>query len=128
MADNALTVVAADSSTKTLRSRDVGSGVQSQKVDVGPWVPTTAATADNVYSQTVSSSVVTLTTPTGSTHVLVTVENDAVRYTEDGSTPTATDGLLLPDGFIGELPCPNDLKFIRVTTDAVINASFRSYD
>jgi len=127
MADDALNVLSADSSTATLRSRDVGSGVQAQAVDVGPWVPTVAATADNVYNQTVSSSVVTLTTPSGSTHVLVSVENDAVRYKEDGANPSATSGILLPDGFIGELPCPTSLKFIRVTTDAVINASFRSY-
>lgn len=127
MADNALTVVDASSTTQTLRSRDVGSGVQSQKVDVAPWVPTVAASVDNVYAQAVSSTAVTLTTPSGSTHVLISVENDAVRYTEDGSTPTATDGILLPDGFIGELPCPTNLKFIRVTTDATLNASFRSY-
>lgn len=129
MADNALTVVAADSSTQTLRSRDVGSGVQSQKIDVGPWIPTVVSGAQ--YSLDVTTgAVVTLTVPSGATHALITVEDNDVRFTEDSSSPTtgATgSGLLLAAGFIGELALPNALKFIAVSATAELNVTYRKY-
>ena len=129
MADNALTVVAADSSTQTLRSRDVGSGVQSQKIDVGPWMPTVVSGAQ--YSLDVTTgAVVTLTVPSGATHALITVEDNDVRFTEDSSSPTtgATgSGLLLAAGFIGELALPNALKFIAVSATAELNVTYRKY-
>ena len=71
-----------------------------------------------------------MTLPATATHALVTVEDADVRYTEDGSTPTtgATgSGLLLKDGFIGELACPQALKFIGVTATAELNISYRKY-
>jgi hypothetical protein len=129
MADNALTVVAADSTTKTLRSRDIGSGIQAQKVDVGPWTPAVVAGAQ--YSLDVTTSaVVTLSVPAGATHALVTVEDNDVRFTEDGSSPTtgaAGLGLWLPSGFIGELVLPNPLKFIAISATAELNVTYRRY-
>jgi hypothetical protein len=129
MADNALTVVDASSTTQTLRSRDVGSGVQSQKVDVGPWMPTVVSGAQ--YSLDVTTgAVVTLTVPAGATHALLTVEDNDVRFTEDSSSPTtgATgSGMLLTAGFIGELALPNALKFIAVSATAELNVTYRKY-
>jgi hypothetical protein len=129
MADDELTVVIASGATKTLRSRDVGSAVQSQKVDTGPWLPT--AVSGGQYSLDVTTgTVVTLTVPATATHCLLTVEDADVRFTEDSTTPStgATgNGLLLPAGFIGELALPNALKFIGVTATAELNVTYRKY-
>ena len=92
---------------------------------VGPHVPTVVSGAQ--YNQTVTSSVFTSTLPSGATHALVSVRTDAVHYTEDGSSPSATNGIYLPAGFVGELACPQALKFFRITTDAVVALSYRKY-
>jgi hypothetical protein len=129
MADNELDVITAGGATKTLRSRDVGSQVQAQKVDVGPWVPTLVA--GHQYSLDVTTgAVVTLTVPSGATHALITVEDADVRFREDAADPTtgATgSGMVLPAGFIGELALPNALRFIAVTATAELNVSYRKY-
>ena len=128
MADNELTVIRADSSVKTLRSRDVGSQVQAQKIDVGPWLPTTVGTAE--YSIDAGTAVFTMTKPTDATHALVSVDAAAVRFTDDGTSPSvgATgNGMYLSAGFIGELACPVALKFIAVSATAQLNISYRKY-
>jgi len=110
---------------KDVRAREISSGLFAPKQDVAPWLP--AVVSGGQYNQTVSSSVVTITVPSGATHCLLTVSNAAVNFTEDGTTPTTASGLRLPEGFIGELAIPQALKFIRVTTDAVINVTYRRY-
>ena len=131
MADDALTVVDASSTQRTLRSRDVASGVQAQKIDASPWVPTTTGHLDS--QDVTTSSGVTLSPPAGSTHLLVTVEDNDVRFTEDGSTSPTTGatgtGMVLPAGFIGELAIPvgGGLKFIAVSATAELNGSYRKY-
>lgn len=126
MADNELTVVIADESTKTLRSRDTGAG-HAQKVDIAAWRPTLVA--GHQYDLEVSTSVVTLTVPSGATHVLLSVDGAPVRMREDDADPTADNGILLPDGFVGELAIPGtSLRFISDTgTEANLNASYRKY-
>jgi hypothetical protein len=129
MADDELVVVVAGGATKTIRSREVATGKFSQHVDVGPWLPTVVAGAQ--YSLDVTtSSVVTLTVPSGATHALLTVEDADVRFTEDGSSPTtgaAGSGLLLQAGFIGEMALPQALKFIAVSATAELNVTYRKY-
>lgn len=126
MANNELTVIAADGNTKTLRSRDVGAAVQQQVVDVAPALPSTVSGSQ--YNLLVSTSVVTLTVPAAATHALITVSGAAVKMTEDSSTPSTSNGLVLLDGFVGELALPNALKFVRAaTTDARLNVSYRRY-
>ena len=126
MPNNELTVITADGSTKTLRSRDVGGTVQQQVVDVAPALPTVVAGAQ--YNLTISSSAVTLTVPATATHALLTVSGANVKVTEDTSAPTTTNGLLLQDGFIGELALPNALRFIREgSVDAKLNVTYRRY-
>ena len=126
MADNELTVVRATGETKTLRSRDVGSQVQAQLIDVSPWMPTVVAGAQ--YNQTVSNSVFTLTVPSTATHVLLSIDGADIRFTEDSSSPSATNGMILKDGTIIELALPNPLKLIRAAAiDAKLNAAYRKY-
>lgn len=130
MADDELNVVIAGGATKTLRTREVTTGKHAQRIDASPWVPTTTGHMD---SQDVGGSVVTLSPPAGSTHLLITVEDASVRFTEDGSTTPTTGatgtGMLLPDGFIGELAIPvgGGLKFIAVSGTAEMNGSYRKY-
>lgn len=128
MADNELSVIIADGTTKTLRERDTGAG-HAQMVDVGPWKPSVVGGAQ--YSLDVTTAaVVTLSVPGGATHALITVEDSDVRFTEDGSNPTsgaAGSGLVLPAGFIGEMALPNALKFIAITSTAELNVTYRRY-
>lgn len=110
---------------KDVRAREISSGLYSPKQDVAPWLPTPISGGQ--YNQTVSTTVFTMTVPSGATHCLVTVSNAAVNFTEDGTTPTVSSGLRLPDGFIGELAIPQALKFVRVTSDALVNITYRKY-
>ena len=107
MANNELTVIASDGSTKVLRSRDVGSSMQAQIVDVAPAMPTLVAGHQYALSITTAAAV-TLTVPATATHALITVEDANVRMREDGVSPTTGaggSGMLLAAGFIGELAC-----------------------
>lgn len=92
---------------------------------VAPHLPTVVAGAQ--YNQTVTNSVFTQTVPSTATHCLISVRNDAVHYTEDGSSPSATNGIYLPNGFLGELAIPQALKFFRVVGDAIIGITYRKY-
>jgi hypothetical protein len=129
MADNNLDVDTGSKGRKVLASRDVGTDIQAQRIDVGPWRPTTVATAE--YSVDVlTSGVHTMTLPATATHALISIDTAAVRFTDDGSTPTtgATgNGIYLAAGFIGELACPVALKFIAVSATAQLNISYRKY-
>jgi hypothetical protein len=117
--------VATRDGDKTLRAVEAATGIYQPVQKVAPHMPTVVSGAE--YAETVGSSVFTMTVPSGATHALVTVHGDDVNFTEDGSTPTATDGLRLQAGFIGELAIPQALKFIRVSTDATVNITYRKY-
>jgi hypothetical protein len=110
---------------KDVRAVEVSSGLYQPVQKVAPHMPTVISGGQ--YNQTVSSSAFTITVPSGATHCLVTVSDDAVNYTEDGTTPTAASGLRLPEGFVGELAIPQALKFVRVTTNALVNITYRKY-
>lgn len=79
---------------------------------------------------TVSSTAVSLTVPTlaeGITAraVAIVVEDDAVRWRDDGVDPTNAIGMLIPASsdmnYDGKLA---RLRFIRVTGDAVVDCSY----
>jgi hypothetical protein len=110
---------------RTLRAVEAAAGIFQPVQRVAPHMPVVVSGAQ--YAQTVTSSVFTQTVPSGATHCLISVRNDAVHYTEDGSAPSATNGIYLPNGFLGELAIPQALKFHRVTTDAIIAISYRKY-
>lgn len=117
--------VATRDGDKTLRAVEVASGIFAPVQKVAPQMPTVVD--GEQLNQTVGNTVFTMTVPSGATHALVSVEDDAVRMREDAADPSSTSGLLLPEGFIGELALPNALRFIRVTTDAKVNILYRKY-
>ena len=117
------------------RTRETSAGIHAQRVDVGPWVPTIVSGAEYDL-EVLTSGITTLTVPSGATHVLLTVEDNDVRFTEDNSSPSTGaegNGLLLQAGFIGELALPlvggspQALKFIAVSATANLNVSYRKY-
>ena len=75
---------------------------------------------------TVTNAVKQLTTAKLGAGFFLTVEDDDIRYTIDGSTPDATTGHLLMDGQslqTIDVTATANLKMIRVTTDAVIQVT-----
>lgn len=67
-----------------------------------------------------------LTVPAGATTVLLQAKTQNIYYTMDGSTPSATNGLILlvglaPISYSGKL---SGLKFLEVTASAVLNYAF----
>jgi len=127
MADNDLTVVAADGTTKTLRSKDVGSGVQVQVIEVATMIPTVVAGNETLAVGTGSDTA--LTVPSGATHALVTVDDDGggIRYWEDGTSPTSSEGLLIPAGGAAELTNLADVLMRATTGTVAVNVSYRKY-
>jgi hypothetical protein len=79
----------------------------------------------------VSSTSVSLTVPALARRALVQVQGASVRWRDDGTDPTAAIGMLLytdgtiPNEFLyeGDL---DEIEFIRVSTDAVLNISYFS--
>jgi hypothetical protein len=110
---------------RDLRAVEAATGIWQPVNKVAPHMPTVVSGAQ--YAQTVGSGVFTMTVPSGATHALVTVHGFDVNMTEDGSSPSSTNGLRLPAGFIGELALPAALKFTRVTSDATLNVTYRKY-
>lgn len=107
-------------------TRDGGASGHIQQIDAFPGMPAVVAGAQ--YNLTVGAAVVTLTVPGTATHALISVETGDVRFTEDASSPSGTNGLYLAAGSLVELPLPNALKFYRAgTVDAKINVTYRRY-
>lgn len=141
MADN---VAVTPGSGATIRSRDLGedsgtSGVEAQGIMVRGWPPIVKGTdvAISVGGSVVKSGS-GLTIPSGTTHVLVSVEAGDVRYREDNTAPTSTGGILLTSGTLIELAIPVSgttleptyLQFIEASTSggaATLNLSYRQY-
>lgn len=130
MSDNELTVITASGATKLLRSRDTG-GMQAQKTDVGPWVPTpTGPPITFVVGLTASGTdgAGVYNIPDDTTHVIITVEDFPVRITENGTTaPSSILGLLLPVGAIIEMGNARLLNYIGIGGSARINLAPRKY-
>lgn len=79
---------------------------------------------------TVSSTSVQLSSiPSNSSHALITVEGGDVRFWEDGSTPTATQGILMISGNAYEFTNLSALRFIKATdqADATLQVAYRRY-
>ncbi|KKN73880.1 hypothetical protein LCGC14_0396820 [marine sediment metagenome] len=84
---------------------------------------------------TVSSTALTLANtspamPSGTKQAVITVEDDQVRYREDGTSPTASEGHLLEAGDVLQYLGGSHeqtlaaVKFIRVTADAKLKVSY----
>lgn len=75
----------------------------------------------------VSSTAVSLTVPLRANTATLVIETDSVRYRDDGTDPTASVGMLLYPGQSIQIQSKdmlNAVKFIRVTSDAVVNVSY----
>lgn len=66
-----------------------------------------------------------LTVPSGSRWALIVAEAQNVRWTDDGTTPTASVGMLLASGqtlqYGGDLA---KIQFIAATAGAILNVSY----
>ena len=63
----------------------------------------------------------------GASSAFLTNESNSIRYTYDGTTPSATVGHILPDGGILVLNGQNQMsqfKAFRVSADATISVSY----
>ena len=78
------------------------------------------------YQQlTVSSVAVALTVPARARYARIRVENNSVRWRGDGVDPTAAVGMpLKPDDESFETSNPWTIRFIRVTSDAILNIEY----
>jgi hypothetical protein len=75
---------------------------------------------------TVSNSVVTLTKPAAAAYAAIQVLANAVYLTEDGSTPSSTNGYSLSAGDWWITYEPARVKMIRQSADATANAGYYS--
>jgi hypothetical protein len=78
------------------------------------------------YQQITSlGSAVGLTVPTGATFAVISAETAAVRYRDDGTSPTATIGMPIPAGttitYSGSLTA---IKFIAESGSPVLDISY----
>ena len=78
----------------------------------------------------VGATAVALTPPIGSQFALISVETAAVRWRDDGVSPTASDGILLPETsstepwtYVGTYGL-SQIKFIATTGTASLNVSY----
>lgn len=71
-----------------------------------------------------------LTVPAGATHALITVDAGGgdLRYWEDGSSPSTTQGLLVQAGGAAELTNLSLVRMRATTGTAAVNVSYRRYD
>lgn len=87
----------------------------------GAWQPI-AASRQKITSL---SSATALTVPTGARLAVVMVETQAVRWSDDGTDPTASSGMPIAAGggwiFDSNLSA---LKFIEQVSGAVMNVSY----
>jgi len=131
MADNITTVnsgTGALPNTTTIATRDAGGGGHWQQVDVAP-APAVAVAGGQFALSVLTSAVKTLTVPSGATHAWISVDTGGaatgVRFTFDGTNPTASVGHFLATGqaltFVDNLAA---LKLIAITGTATIQVSY----
>lgn len=68
-----------------------------------------------------------LTVPSGARVAIIQILDQAVRYWDDGSTPTATEGHQIPAGstlyYVGDLTA---IRFIQEVATTTLNVSYYS--
>lgn len=81
---------------------------------------------------TVSNSAVGLTVPINSDIAIIVCDDANVRYRDDGTDPTATDGMPVESGQTLAVEGDNslaDIRFIRqASTDATLHISYYDYN
>ena len=90
---------------------------------IAPWKPR------GYEKLTVSSTALTFAAiPGNAVYALIRVETDSIRWRDDGTDPTAANGMLLSAGETMTYDGPlSALKMIRVTTDATVHVSYYTY-
>lgn len=125
MADN-LTVAG----TRVVRAKDIGAASERLLQFLGAVTAPPTVLAGNQTLSVGTAADVLLTVPVGATHALLTVDTGGgdIRYWEDGSSPSATAGLLIPAGAAAELTNLATIKMRSTTGTVVTNVSYRRYD
>lgn len=111
-----------------VRTRQNPSGDHIQWADVAPAVP--AAVSGGQYALSVgSSSPTSLTVPSGATHAVVSVDPSAntVRWTRDGTSPTASVGHALVAGDYLEIDNLSNFRVISTTGTSTLQVSYHRY-
>jgi hypothetical protein len=130
MADNITTTTSGTGAlptATTIATRDTGTS-HWQQVDVAPAVATPVAGGQ--YALSVGSgSPTTLTVPTGATHAIVSVDSGGsdIRWTVDGTTPTATVGVVLSAGDAMLVDSVAAFKMIGRTATATAQVAYFKY-
>lgn len=131
MADNvtfANTGTGAVPNATVIRARQAPSGALVQWADVAPAV-LTAVTGGQYALSVGSGSPTTLTVPATATHAWVSVDISAntVRWTRDGTSPTASNGHQLAAGDSMEIDNPSNFRVISTTGTSTIQVSYHRY-
>ena len=95
-------------------------------------MPATTNTAAGVGFEelTVGGTSVGFTSvPNTASDVILSVEGDAIRFKLDGTDPTASEGVRLPDGFVGAFTdfsqyALTQFRFIATTGSATVSITF----
>lgn len=111
-----------------VRTRQTPAGDHVQWADVAPAVLSAVSGAQ--YALAVgASSPTTLTVPATATHAWISVDPSAstVRWTRDGTNPTASAGHALAAGDSMEMDNLSNFKVISTTGTSTIQVSYHRY-
>jgi len=92
-----------------------------------PFIPLKVLTGDSHHSQTLGTSALTLSVPLAARGILMQALSQNIRYTLDGTTPTAAIGFQLKAGdppIFVELSHKIVMKFFRETSGAVLEYEY----
>lgn len=111
-----------------IRTRQTASGQHIQWADVAPAVP--SPVSGGQYALSVgSASPTSLTVPANATHAWVSndVGSNTIRWTRDGTSPTASVGHALQAGDAMEIDNLSNFRMISTTATATVQVSYHRY-
>jgi hypothetical protein len=111
-----------------IRTRQTPSGQHLQNVDVAPMV--VSPVSGGQYALSVgSASPTSLTVPSGATHAWISVDPSAntIRWTRDGTSPTASVGHALQAGDAVEIDNLSNFRMISTTGSSTAQVSYHRY-
>lgn len=109
----------------TLKSFTGASGHEIQVVGSVPFnrVPVAATLANSAISVGASAVLLNNSKPAGATHAEICIEQQAVRWWDDGKIPTATQGKPLNAGEYFWVEAPTNFRLIAQTGTASVTIS-----
>jgi hypothetical protein len=111
-----------------IRTRQTPSGQHIQWADVAPAV--VSPVSGGQYALSVgSASPTSLTVPSGATHAWISVDPSAntIRWTRDGTSPTASVGHALQAGDAVEIDNLSNYRMISTTGSSTVQVSYHRY-